>query len=109
LTDYNPGDIVRVQTYSGTVGAPEGGFRNSAGALADPTTVTLLWRRHGEADTTWIVTAGQIVKEAEGLYHADITVAEPGLHYFRWVGTGAIVAAEEGTFSATSAFIVGVP
>lgn len=84
-------------------------FKNAAGVLTDPTTVTLLWRRHGETDTTWTVTAGQIVKDSVGVYHADIPVTEPGLHYFRWVGTGAVVAAAEGTFSAESYFVAGVP
>lgn len=109
MSDINPGDVVRVATYSGTVGAPVGGFRNLAGDLADPTLVRLLWKRHGEAETIWLVTAGQVVKDAVGLYHADITVVEPGLHYYRWEGTGAVVAAEEGTFSAESYFVAGSP
>lgn len=88
-------------------------FTNAAGALADPTTVNLKWRRHGEADTTATWTSGTpgptIVRDSLGLFHADITVAEPGLHYFRWEGLGAVVAAEEGTFSVESYFVAGAP
>jgi hypothetical protein len=102
-----PGNIVTVRTNDPDVAGS--GFKNAAGVLTDPTTVTLVWRRHGEADTTWTVTAGQIVKDSVGVYHADIPVTEPGLHYFRWVGTGAVVAAAEGTFSAESYFVAGVP
>ncbi len=109
MADINAGDVVRVATYSGTVAVPVGGFKNSAGVLADPTLVRLLWKRHGEAETIWLVAAGQIVKDAVGLYRADITVVEPGLHYYRWEGTGAVVAAEEGTFSAGSYFVAGSP
>ena len=100
MADINPGDIVRVST------AP--GFKDLAGVLTDPTTVRLLWRRHGEATTTWTWTSGSpgpnIVRDSVGLFHADITVVEPGLHYFRWEGTGAVVAAEENTFSVGSYF-----
>jgi hypothetical protein len=96
-----PGSVVRVTN------AP--GFKNAAGVLTDPTLVKLRWRRHGESETEWLVTAGQVIKDSVGLYHADITVAEPGLHYFRWEGTGAVVAAAEGTFSAQSSFVVGTP
>jgi hypothetical protein len=102
-----PGNIVTVRTNDPDVAGT--GFKNASGVLTDPTLVRLLWRRHGEADTIWLVTAGQIVKDSVGVYHADITVAEPGLHYFRWEGTGAVVAAAEGTFSAESYFVAGVP
>lgn len=101
MTDIYPGNVVRVTT------TPP--FTDAAGTAADPTTVTLRWHRHGEADTVWTVQVGQVVKDSTGVYHADILVTEPGLHYFRWEGTGAVVAAAEGTFSATSEFIVGVP
>ena len=98
----NPGDLVRVST------AP--GFKNAAGALADPTTVKLRWKRHGEAETLWTyLTDSQVVRDSIGLFHADIPVAEPGLHYFRWEGTGSVTAAEEGTFSVESNFVAGSP
>lgn len=107
----NPGDVVRVRTNDPAVAGS--GFKNAAGALTDPTTVNLKWRRHGETDTTWTWTSGtpgpNIVRDSVGVFHADITVVEPGLHYFRWEGTGALVAAEEGSFSAESNFIAGVP
>jgi hypothetical protein len=101
------GSIVTVRTNDPAVAGS--GFKNAAGVLTDPTTVTLLWRRHGETTTTWTVTAGQIVKDSTGVYHADLPVTEPGLHYFRWEGTGTVVAAAEGTFSVESSFVVGVP
>ena len=100
MADINPGDIVRLTTTPG--------FTNVAGALTDPTTVTLRWRVAGGTETTYTWTAAvpgtNIVKDSVGVFHADITVVAPGLHYFRWAGTGAVVAAEEGTFSAGSYF-----
>lgn len=102
-----PGNVVTVRTNDPAVAGS--GFKNGAGVLTDPTVVTLRWRRHGEAETVWLVAAGQVVKDSTGVYHADIPVTEPGLHYYRWEGTGAVAAAAEGTFSAESNFIAGVP
>ena len=100
MADINPGDVVRVSTTPG--------FKNAAGALTDPTVVNLKWRVAGGSTTTWTRPAAgpdtQIVKDSTGVYHADIAVVAAGLHYFRWEGTGAVVAAEEGTFSAESYF-----
>lgn len=101
------GSIVTVRTNDPAV--PGSGFKNAAGVLTDPTTVRLLWYRHGEAQTIWLVAAGQVVKDSTGVYHADIPVTEPGLHHFRWEGTGAVVAASEGSFSVSSAFVAGTP
>jgi len=44
------------------------------------------------------------VKDSVGVYHADIPVTLPGLHYFRWAGTGTVTAAEESTFNVTTSF-----
>jgi hypothetical protein len=97
MSDINPGDIVRVSTTPG--------FTNAAGALADPTTVSLKWRVAGGTTTTWVyLTDSQIVRDSVGLFHADIPVVSAGLHYFRWIGTGAVTAAEESTFSVGTVF-----
>lgn len=101
MTDINPGDLVRVSN------AP--GFKDAAGVLADPTTVRLKWRRF-DAVTTWVFgTDAEVVKDAVGLYHADIPVTDVGMHYFRWEGEGAVVAAEEGSFFVSSNFPVASP
>ena len=105
MSDINPGDVVRVSTSPG--------FTTTAGVLTDPTTVTLLWRRAGDATTTWTWTAAvpgtNIVRDSVGVFRADITVVKPGLHYYRWAGTGAIAASEESTFTAVSNFVSGAP
>lgn len=95
----NPGDLVRVST--------DPPFTNAAGVATDPTTVTLEWRRAGGATTTWVYgTDVEVVRDAAGTFHADIPIAERGLHYYRWVGTGAVQAAEEGTFLVTTSWEV---
>lgn len=100
MSDINPGDVVRVST------AP--GFKDLLGVLTDPTTVTLKWRVAGGVTTTWTWTSGtpgpNIVRDSVGLFRADIPVVSAGLHYFRWIGTGAVTAAEESTFSVGTVF-----
>ena len=98
MTDFNPGDIVRVSTTPG--------FKNIAGTLTDPTTVRLKWRRF-DTVTTWTYGVdSQVVRDSAGLYRADIPVTDAGTHYFRWEGTGAVIAAEESSFFVGSTFPV---
>lgn len=97
MSDIYAGSIVRVTTGDG--------FKNSLGALADPTTVTLRWRRHGDTEQVWAVTAGQIVRDGVGIYHADIQTVKPGLYYYEWEGAGAVTAVQGNTFSVTSEFV----
>jgi hypothetical protein len=98
MSEINPGDVVTVSTSPG--------FKNAAGVLADPTTVTLKWRVFSDDDlTTWVYgTDSQVVKDSTGLYHADIPVTKAGRHYFRWEGDGTVTAAEEGSFLAVTKF-----
>lgn len=95
--DYNPGDIVRVYT--------DPGFTNAAGALADPTTITMRWRVAGGVETSWVYgTNAEVVKDSTGVYHADIPITTVGLHYYQWEGTGAVATVEGETFMVTSNF-----
>lgn len=74
-------------------------FTNAAGAAVDPTTVTLKWHRNQDPVTSWTVTAGQIVKDSVGNYHADLdTTNLVGGWSYEFEGTGAAQAANAGTF-----------
>lgn len=85
---YDIGDIVRVSVE----------FKNIAGTLTDPTTVTLRYRDPSGVMTDWTVTSGQIVKDGTGLYHADLSPTAAGIWTYRFIGVGNLQAAEEGTF-----------
>jgi hypothetical protein len=107
VNTYLAGNIVRVATYSGTIAAPVGGFRDQNGTLADPTTITLSYRK-GPAAAIVTVTypAAPIVRDGAGLYHADLdtTGQSPSATWpYEWTGTGTIQAA------AGNAFIVDAP
>ncbi|GMV19480.1 MAG: hypothetical protein AMXMBFR56_77040 [Polyangiaceae bacterium] len=73
-------------------------FYNSSAQAADPTTVTLLLKTPAGVETSHVFGVdGNVVKTATGAYHYDLTLTEAGIYAWRWVGTGAVVCAEEGT------------
>lgn len=98
----NPGDIVRVST--------DPAFTDEDGDATDPDTVIVRWRvgRNG-TETRWVYgTDAEVIRDDEGIYHADIEVNERGLYYYRWEGTGAVHAAEESTFKSSGYFTADI-
>ena len=63
----------------------------------DPTTVTLRVKDPDGAITVYVHPAS-ITKSATGIYYKDISVANDGVWYYRFEGTGACEAAEEYSF-----------
>jgi len=72
-----------------------GTFKNAAGTLTDPTTVTCTVR-----DPAGVVTTPAATKASVGVYTADVdlTGALAGVWNYRFQGTGACQAAEEASF-----------
>lgn len=69
-------------------------FRNRAGVLADPTSVTC-WVKKKSATTGASVT---ITRITTGIWEALYTIVEPGEHVWRVEATGAITVSEEKAF-----------
>jgi hypothetical protein len=95
---YDVGSIVRVKVA----------FTDLNLAPIDPATVTLAFTVYDQLGnvkntvTNWTVTAGQIVKDSTGNYHADLdTSNKPGVWDYRYVGTAAGQAAVDGSFRVT--------
>lgn len=88
INQYDIGDLVRVSVI----------FKNDALVATDPTTVSLKFRKPDGTVTTWAVTAGEIVKDSTGNYHADIPISASGGWHYKWFGTGAVVVGEESAF-----------
>lgn len=84
MSDWDIGDQVTISVS----------VYNAAGTLADPTTVTLTVRKPDGTLTTPLVT-----KNSTGVYHADVFPDINGTWYYRWVGGGSMVVAEEGLFA----------
>ena len=76
-------------------------FTNLAGAAADPTGVTFSIRKpDGTAINYVYLTDAEIVKSGTGVYYVDFAITLPGRHIYRFAGTGAVAAAENGEFYA---------
>lgn len=85
---YDVGDSVKV---SGTF--------KVAGVDTDPTTVTVSYKKpDGTVVSKVYLTDAEVVKDATGQYHMDIPVDASGRWHYRFVGTDAAKAAEEGDF-----------
>jgi hypothetical protein len=91
---YDIGDVVEVLSWDAAE-SPTGstGFTDAAGALADPTAVTLTVRA---PDGT--LSTPSVSKAATGRYSATVSPSQSGTWVYRWVGTGAVTAAAEGAF-----------
>lgn len=96
MAEINTGDMMRISAA----------FTDIAGVAADPTTVTLKIRADG-VDTDLVVGAGGIIKDSVGNYHYDYSIPTADSYVkveYRWQGTGAVTAVEEGMFYAVSRF-----
>jgi len=90
------GDRANLTSYN----AAGEGFKNAAGALTDPTTVTLEVKKPNGTVTTYTYAAAQIIKDSVGRYSYQLTVDAAGVWSYRWIGTGTVVAAEQDVFFA---------
>ena len=85
MNSYDIGSLVQLT----------GTFKNTAGTLTDPTSVTCTVK-----DPAGTVTTPATTKSSTGVYTADVdlTNAAAGVWWYRFAGTGACQAAEESSF-----------
>jgi hypothetical protein len=88
---YNIGDLLRIRAT----------FTDIAGAVADPTNVTLKVKAPSGTITTYTY-PGTVSKESNGIYYYDFPVTASGVHFYNWAGTGAYTAADESQFSVVT-------
>jgi hypothetical protein len=81
-------------------------FTTRAGVAADPTGVTCTIETPLGTETTYTYgTDAAVVKDSTGHYHLDVNATDltspdgDRIWNYRWRGTGAIVASEEGSFT----------
>jgi hypothetical protein len=73
-------------------------FTNLSDAATDPTMVSCFI--HSPSGKTTVYTYGadaDLTKSATGTYHLDFTLTEPGSYGWRFVGSGVLRAADQGT------------
>jgi len=95
-TLYNIGDKVRLQ----------GTLEDSVGAELDPSTVTVKVVSPDGTLTTYTYAGSTVIRSALGIYYADYTPTEAGIHHYLFQSTGTGQAAEESTFSVSSSAFV---
>lgn len=78
--------------YQGTTVQVRGEFRNTAGGLTD-TTAELTVELPDESLETPAVD-----HESLGTYTGELVVDQFGTYRYRWEGSGALIAASEGSF-----------
>jgi hypothetical protein len=66
--------------------------------LTDPTEVSLTVSKPDGTDTVTVFPTAPIVRDAEGVYHAEVIADAEGMWQYRFAGTGAAQGANEGEF-----------
>lgn len=90
MNSYDIGDLVRVK----------GTFRDSTGAVADPTFVTLKLKPANDATRTYTYgTDIELIKDSTGIYYVDVSPNVAGHWTYQWKGTGAVKTMEESHFA----------
>lgn len=88
---YDVGDVVRLR----------GIFKDAAGALANPTTIRLKVRIPTTPTTEVTYTYGVdggLIRNSVGDHSYDYPPTVSGRYFYRWIGTGSIVTADEKSF-----------
>lgn len=62
----------------------------------DPTTVTLTVHKPDGTSTPYTYALGQVMKESTGNYYKDVDLDQAGIWHYKWEGTGACQAVDEG-------------
>jgi uncharacterized protein YfaS (alpha-2-macroglobulin family) len=83
MAEYDIGDALTVYVD----------FKDADDAAADPTAVTLTVKKPSGANSSPSVT-----HPSTGRYEGVVEIDMAGTWFYRWAGTGALQAAEEGEF-----------
>src|SRR6266540_5929205 len=73
-------------------------FTNAAGTATDPTTTTFKIQKPDGTVTIYVYGVDtQLVRDSVGNFHVDYTFDTAGLWHYRFEGTGAVTATQDGT------------
>ena len=94
--DHDVGDIIRLQAT----------FKDSTGALVDPTTVVLKVKTPALVTSTYTYALAQVTRASLGVYYKDVTPDAAGVWRFRWYATGTPTLSREDYFNVLAANVV---
>src|SRR5678816_4032854 len=96
---YEIGDAARLRAS----------FRDANNLPADPTTVELIVQAPNNTQTTYTYDNLEIQRESIGEYFYDLLISQVGVYLYRYTGTGAVQAVEEGQITVQSTILVPQP
>lgn len=100
MQKHDHGDLVRVSAE----------FRNTAGVLTDPTTISFSFKTPSGVETTYVYgTNAQVGRTSAGLFFVDLQANESGVWVWRFKGTGAVEQSDEGQFFVQPTDFTGTP
>jgi hypothetical protein len=83
-----------------------GTFRNAASTLTDPTTITLIVRDPDDELTTYIY-PDDLSRVSQGTYRLTaLLLDKSGTWFYRWEGTGAVEAIDEGAIFVQRSYVL---
>lgn len=83
-------------------------FTDADDAAIDPDTVRVRWQSPDLSFALRVyLTDTDVIRDAAGKYHCDVDASDPGEWQFRWEGTGAGQAAEQGKFTVAASVFDG--
>ena len=91
INTYDKGDSVKLQATF-TIDSVN----------TDPTTIVLKVKNPAGTSIAYTYLAAEITKSANGIYYKEISVTDDGMWYYRWEGTGNLLAASEHSFKVRS-------
>lgn len=90
INEFDIGDAVRCSAE----------FRNLAGALTDPTTVSVSVKTPAGVITTKVYgTDAEVIRESAGKFYIDVDATAAGVWFYRFFSTGTGKAAAERQFN----------
>jgi hypothetical protein len=90
---YETGDLVRLSVT----------FADLTNQPADPSTVTLAIT--APDGSTQNYTTSEITRDGTGVYHFDLSTTLAGTYTYRWTGTGAVSAVQEGSVPVAASIL----
>lgn len=94
-TWYNIGDQPRVTVT----------FTNLAGTATDPTAISCAVQSPQGSRTYAYGVDPEVTKTSTGVYNLDLTLAAAKEYRYKWSGTGALVASEQGRIAVRKATV----
>lgn len=99
--------IIETNFVIGAVAKIAATIKNDAGVLADPSAFRLRVKSPSGVLTNYVFgSAGEVIKDAVGTYHALIPLTEAGRYTYRWEADAPNAGAFEGVITVKKSIVI---